>query len=277
MTAVGKNLEKVVGTKHQTPNEKIDPESVVILGGWSPSYLNIINKIPNKKGVLFCSFVGEAEMAPNLVELGYLLDIIELLKKGRIDFIIFSDEKLYKALELADTYYMPCPLEIKKFEVKNRTNGLSLFCPPKLTKNIFGNLLGARLTKKQLYTNLKSYEKIIKSLKIKAKVTDWLPRDEYENLISKMECNLAVSILGEYWNYQVMEAGLMGVPSVVNSKADYYPLNDLKVENPGDPCEIKEKIEVAVQCDRLEVQKKITEKVTEENKKVVDFLRETFI
>jgi len=248
-----KNLSAVAGTEHFTLGKdeiKLSSDSIIIFGAWHPIYETLLNKIPNKKGVLWTSSAGEMEMTPNGVEILYLNEIFNLLNKGDLDFIIFTDLKLFEVYKQDKIYYLPAPMDLNSavFPVKPKEDreGISLLTPVKLTKNLFNNLLAVKLIQKEfdikLYTNLKPYEPIIKSLGLKYQIFDWLPREEYFKIISKMQVNLAVSWCGEYWNYQVMEAGLKGIPSIVSVGATYYPFESLKVGNPDDPVEIADRI-----------------------------------
>ncbi|RKY45268.1 MAG: hypothetical protein DRP88_07670, partial [Candidatus Neomarinimicrobiota bacterium] len=140
-----KNLSVVAGTKHFTLGEdeiKISHDSVVVFGAWSPIYQTLLHKIPGKVGVLWTSSGGEMEMTPNGVEILYLNEIFNLLNKGVIDFILFTDPNLYHVFKQDNVFHIPCPVKIPPPpKNKEKVDGISFFQPPKITKNIYNNLL----------------------------------------------------------------------------------------------------------------------------------------
>jgi hypothetical protein len=245
-----RNLSKVVGSTCLVLGEDqiaLSKDQITLFGAWHPIYRTIIDRIPNKKGVLWTSSGGEMDFTPNSVEVLYLNEIHKLLDEGIIDFILFTDPHLAEAFEGDKTLYIPCPVEIlPPPQNKEKIDGISFFQPAKITKNIYNNLLAVKLVQKELslklYTNLKPYEEVIKGLGIDYEMYDWLPREEYFDLISRMKVNLAAFWCGEYFNYQVTESALLGTESVVSKNADYYPLNYSKVQNLDDPVEIARKI-----------------------------------
>ena len=266
-----KNLSAVAGTTHftlGTDELRISEENIVIFGAWHPVYKNIIDQIPNKKGILWTSSGGEMDFTPNSVEILYLNNILKMLDDKVIDFILFTDPYLAQIFKRDKTWHISCPVEIPLFHRNvKKIEGISLLQPAKTTKNIYNNLLAVKTVQNtidlKLHTNLKPYEQVIEELGIDYEMYNWLPKDEYMNLISQMRINLACFWCGEYFNYQVVEAALVGTQSVVSKSVDYYPVLSSKVVNLDNPIEISEVVEkvhnnsyrnirliMEVQCER---------------------------
>lgn len=275
-----KNLSVVAGTEHFTLGKdeiKLSSDSIIIFGAWHPIYETLLNKIPNKKGVLWTSSAGEMDFTPNSVEILYLTKILNLLDEGDIDFILFTDPNLYHVFKRDNVFHISCPVKIPP-PPKNeeKIDGILFFQPPKITKNIYNNLLAVKLVQKELplklYTNLKPYEEVIKNLGIEYEMFDWLPEEEYFDLISKMKVNLAAFWCGEYFNYQVVEAALLGTESVVSKNAEYYPFNYSKVQNLDNPVEIAEKIKTTLKHQFVNIRLVIIHKCEMWNADVVAHL-----
>lgn len=261
VTAYLNHLSRVLGSKHIVlqPNTNIQmpKDATVIIGAWHPIYRDLIPRIQNKKGVLWTSSAGEMGLEANGVEIIYLAEILRLLDEGKIDFILFTDPGLAKVFDRDDTHWIPCPIatDLIKHESTKKIDGISFFAPQKLSKAMFNNLLAVKLVQRnedtKLHTNVRGYENVIRMLKIDAEFYDWLPMERYHKLLSSMRANLAVFLLGEYFDYSIVENALLGVPSVVNAVADFYPLDDTKVRNPDDPTEIADKIDYALDHPEL--------------------------
>ncbi|MDI6860137.1 MAG: hypothetical protein QMC85_06555, partial [Methanocellales archaeon] len=257
-----RNLEAIGLSKHITLKQNmqltIPKDAVVLFGPYTEPYKELIPKIPNRKGVLFTSSSGEIGLTPNMIETVFLERTLALLDDGGIDFVLFSDPKMAEIFKRNGVLHCPCPIApnlVKYDRNVEKTDGISLFCPAKLSKSIYGNLLAVKLIQEKrdikLHTNLKGYENLIKMLGIDAEIHDWLPTEHYHKLLSSMGVNLAVEWCGSYFNYNVVEAALLGVPSVVNAVADFYPLDEIAVRNPDDPTEIADKVNYALDHPEL--------------------------
>lgn len=292
VTALCRNLSAVVGSKHivYQPGVDIDipKDATVIFGAFSAAYRDLIFGLPNKKGICWTSSGGEIEASTQGIEIVQLDRILTWLDNGAIDFVAFTDPYVAEVFKRDDTFWMPCPLAPSLVEPKDvdKVNGIGLFCPAKINKNIFNNLLAVKHVQKKrdvkLYTNLRGFTKAINMLGIETEVYDWIPAMEYHKLLVSMKVNLATDWSGTYWNYQAMEAALLGVPSVVNITASsYYPLTDafsivsdrimcdslsgLMVANPDSPIEIARAIEFAL--DHPELSTLVREKAIESAKR----------
>jgi len=288
VTAYLNHFSRVVGSKHITlqsnTNIQMPKDATVIIGAWHPIYRDLIPRIQNKKGVLWTSSAGEMGLEANGVEIIYLAEILRLLDGGKIDFILFADPGLAKVFDRDSTYWIPCPIatDLVKYEPINKIDGVGFFTPQKLSKAMFNNLLAVKLIQRnrdtKLHTNIRGYENVTRMLKIDAEIYDWLPMEQYHKLLSSVKVNLAVSWAGEYFNYQVIEAALLGTPSVVNSNADYYPIEELKASNPDDPGEIADRIDYALDHPELgEKARKSILELAEGNNARVRVVLQTFL
>jgi len=276
VTTLCRNLEAVVGSRHivYQPGMGIDipKDAIVIFGAFSPAYRDLIFGLPNKKGVVWTSSGGEIEASTQGIEIVQLDRILTWLDNDVIDFVAFTDPYVAEVFKRDGTFWLPCPLapSLVKTQDVEKVDGLGLFCPAKINKNIFNSLLAVKHVQKErdikLYTNLRGFAKAIAMLDIEAEVYDWLPATEYHKLLASMKVNIAPEWSGTYWNYQVMEAALLGTPSIVNATAPYYPLDELKVINPDSPIEIADAIEFAL--DRPELSTLVREKVIESAKRI---------
>jgi len=225
------------------------------------------------------SSAGEMELSWQGVEITQLNRILGWLEDGTLDFLLCTDPKLARCFDHPRIKHLPCPVapDLVKPRAVEKRDGIGLFCPAKPSKNIFPQLLAVRLFQRRrpgfkLHTNLKAYARVIAMLGIDAEVYDWLPEERYRELLASLRVNLQVERCGDYFNYQVVEAGLLGVPSVVGPRS---PLG-LGVGDPEDPAEIADAMERAAEGG--DPRGSII-KLAEENNKVVEevakWLRDT--
>lgn len=176
------------------------------------------------------------------VEIGYLQHI---LQDPRIEKVWFGDESLAQVYP-EKGFYAPYPLstDIKLYTGPKR-DAIALFNPGGLKKNNLNQILAVALFLKShpgwvLETNVANYEPVMKSLGIKYRLHPWLPTKDYLHLVGSCKINMAVS-WAETNNYQVAEAGLLGVPSIISSTVP-FPGYSAK---PNDPLHIVKAIEHA--------------------------------
>lgn len=214
------------------PRVTIPSARAYILGAWHPQYQQLLGA--EKTGVLWTSSAGEMEMEP--VEIGYLGGI---LHDPRIGFIWFGDPSLAKVYPQKG-FYAPYPLspDLEIPQVEKR-HAVALFNPGGLKKNNLNQLLAVALAQREdpdlvLETNLGGYRDLMDRLGIRYHLHPWLPREQYHRVLASCRMNLAVS-WAETFNYQVAEAGLLGVPSVVSPTV---PLPGFRVQDPNNPLNI---------------------------------------
>ena len=214
----------------------IPPARAYILGAWHSEYKMLLGNLGGKLGMLWTSSTGEMEMEP--IEVQYLF---QALADPRIEFIWFGDESLARAFPQKGfhaSYPLATDLKIPLEGVEKR-NAIALFNPGGLKKNNLNQLLAVALFQRDqpgwvLETNLGAFRGVMDTLGIKYHLHPWLPREQYHQILASCRVNLAVS-WAETFNYQVAEAGLLGVPSVVSPTV---PLPGFRVQDPNDPLNI---------------------------------------
>lgn len=208
----------------------IPSADVYILGGWHPSYSQLLG-LGNKMGACWTSSAGEMDFEP--IESQWLGDI---LNDPRINFIFFGDPSLAAAFPQKG-FYAPYPLytDVQVPEV-NKQDIITLFCPSGPKKNLANQILAVGLAQREakltLHTNIQGYDNML-SLVDHVK-HPWLPQEEYYRLLASAKVNLAVS-WAETMNYNCAEAGLCGTASITSPT---IPVPGLVVENPNSPLDI---------------------------------------
>jgi len=218
---------------------------IVILGGYYQPYNRL--EIDGKFGYWWTSSCFEIEQT-GVLEINYLANILNSLNEDNIDFVLFGDRGIGKLFEYeVGAYTVPYPVDTSlKIESREKVDGIGFFVPQKLSKNILTTLFAFREFQKshsgiKLHSNLKSYEQIMKFLDIEYHLYDWLGGGDYHSLLATMKANLHCTI-AETNAYQVWEASLLNVPSVVSHAVDWYPLKELIVDNTNDIVDISDKI-----------------------------------
>ena len=205
------------------------------------------------------------------VEVKYLTD---LLLDPRVKFIWFGDASLGKVHEKG--FYAPYPLspdlEIPRVE---KRDAIALFNPGGLKKNNLNQLLAVKLFQRNnpgwlLETNLGAYQGQMDLLGVKYQLHPWLPRDQYQRLLASCRVNLAVS-WAETLNYQVAEAGLLEVSSVVSRTV---PLPGFRVHDPNSPIEIADRLFYAIRHQAsMDIRRRVEAVALRNNQLLKDALR----
>jgi len=220
----------------------IPPTDCYIFAAWSPYYSHLMSL--GRIGILWTSSLAEMEFTP--IEQAYLNQI---LSDPRISFVWFGDRSLAQ-LHPEKGFYAPYPLDpfIPGVAQVQKEDYITLFCPTKLSKNIHNQLCAVALLQKErkltLYTNVPVSEDI------EHVPFGWVPQEQYHQLVARARVNLAVS-WAETFHYGCAEAALLGTASVVSPALDWYPIPALRVKNPNNPLEIKEKILFALDNPEL--------------------------
>ena len=213
---------------------KIPSVDVCIFGAWHPLYSQLLG-LRDKLGICWASSAGEMDMEP--IEQEYLQRI---LQDPRISFVWFGDQSL-ASIYSEKGFYAPYPLNAEhKGTQSGKRDIATLFCPAGPKKNILNQLLAVKLVQREikftLHTNIEGYDGILKELDCVRH--NWLPDDEYRNLLAQSKVNLAVS-WSETFSYQVAESALCGTCSLVS---ETIPVPGIVITNPNSPIEIAEKI-----------------------------------
>ena len=214
---------------------EVPPADVYILAAWHPIY-EMLMGLRGKIGVMWTSSAGEMDFEP--VEQGYLHQING---DPRISFIWFGDPALAQVYP-EKGFYAPYPFDVDSVnrpEVEKKDIA-TLFCPAGLKKNLLNQLLAMKLVQRErkltLHTNIKGYDEILMGLDCVHH--EWLPQQEYNELIASARVNLACSWC-ETFNYNVAEAAFLGTISVISPT---IPLPGRRVKEVNNPVHIAEQI-----------------------------------
>ena len=227
---------ELTGGRVQIPDARI-----TIYGAYHPIYDSLMG-LPGMKCVFWTSSGGEMGFAP--VEIEYLNRI---LRDPRVDRVIFGSKVLSDLFPRS--CWAPYPLCTEGYEHSrqgeespskdNSSPYMTLFCPEGPKKNITNQLMAAVLIQREngliLRTNI-PVPPLFLSSGLKCVCYGWLPRQEYDNILSRSSLNLAVS-WAETFHYQSAEAALMHVPSV-GSQTIPWLQDRFKVRDSNNPEEI---------------------------------------
>ena len=196
-------------------------EGTVILGAYHPRY----RQLSTRKKPLFwwTSRPFEMEQTGD-VEMSELRNIVKRYEMGQVGEVLFGVASPDARSDLADALGVGVPVSYPVgVELGNRQRSvvipgsIGLFCPAKPSKNVYTQLVAVRLAQKKrggvLYTNLTTLRPVLDWLGVNYEAVGWMPGDDYYDLLSRIEVNLAVS-WSESFNYQAVEAALLGVPTV---------------------------------------------------------------
>lgn len=251
---------------------------LVILGSWINEYNFIIDYVQQnntKIGVLITSSMGQVEMSPDYVELSQMNNIFALKKVGKIDYVFIGSKPMYECLKSEGVNLFPYPFNTKLLDnyivEKKNKEGIGLFLPTASRKNILNQLYAFRLMngkmpQLQLHTNVG----IKLQIGLGYNYYDFLPDEEFFNLVKDMNLNLHVSHT-ESFCYFFAESLTLGTPCLISPCiADNFRLSDflrswLLVKNPDSIIEIHGKISDIVNMD-----KKDYVKLCKEGKKFIE-------
>lgn len=212
-----------------------------ILGAWHPVYNELVDYLVTrgKVCVMWTSSVGEVDFTPEEQE--YLPSLV---RDPRVDRLWFGDSSLARIYP-EKGFFAWYPLAIGDLHlpepVADKHDIFTLFCPTGPKKNILAQLVAVRIVQQYypqmvLHTNVRGYDWLIDQMNVVRH--DWLPDDDYRQLIGRSRLNLAVSYC-ETFNYQVAEAALLGTPSLISPTV---PLPGIEVCDPSDAQEISYQI-----------------------------------
>lgn len=275
VTSLGKHGKRIGlwDLKFVEDTPTVSPD-ILIIGGFCKVQRK---RTRYKVGYFFCSPPMLVEESGEF-ELKALRTIEKLRRRKIIDFVLFSDESL---AEVYDGIYVPNPIDTSIETKKHKKiDGIGLFFPPRLQKNIFTQLLAVKLFQKKydisLYTNLGPYEKVMKNLKINYKLFEWLPEEKYFDLLSKMKFCLNCS-WSESMSYYAVDSLLQNTVSVVSPTISWYPFKNLVVRDISKPLEILKKMEFCLNYTKDENYKKVIDlwkkKVKRENEKIEKIIK----
>lgn len=279
------NLCKWVGlNKIQNAIDNENPQLVIMAGSPTKRYELIANQCKNygdntKSAILFCSPFGQAELSN---EVACLSTCIEWLENETIDYLFVGSQRMENSLKKSlprhekKIWWLPQTANLDNYPevTENKMKGhISLITGKMPHKNALNQLTAARLADKTVHTNsltpqLRHYSN---QIGLKYYSYEWLPREQYLELISKMECGLQVSF-SEAFNYVALDHLMMRTPMII-SEYNFEWDNILSQINMDDPKVIMESIlntaNMAVVSDKfimglekeMERRKKIAESV----------------
>lgn len=206
------------------------------------------------------------------VEIEYLQHI---LRDPRIEKVWFGDPSLAQVYP-EKGFHAPYPFssDLPLYTGPKR-DAIGLFNPGGLKKNNYNQILAAELFQRShpgwiLETNVANYEPVMKSLGLRYRLHPWLPAEEYHQVLGGCRINMACS-WAETNNYQVAEAGLLGVPSVISLT---IPQPGIECDYPNSPEEIASSMEYSIEQREApeEVRASITAFAEERNLELQDAL-----
>jgi hypothetical protein len=251
------------------PNLEIHKQlKALILGGWDPTYKDLLQKTPARRMVWWASSLGEMALEP--VELSFLQ---EILATPEVDLVIFGDLEAAQAFQTEKSLHLPYPIDLQRFQaypVPDGKEGICIFGPSTLKKNLLNQLAAVALIQRQrdtaLHLNNPQTAKLADTLGIRYKYHGWLPDREYYALLAQMKVSLQCSI-AESFNYQGIESALLGVAPVTSPTVPWN-LSELTVNNVNSPTSIAEKVRLALNYQIKPLQDKIRS-LAEENASVL--------
>ena len=274
----------------------------IILGGWTPIYPKLVKFLNNrgiKPSVMWCSTLGQMEMTCNMVDYRSFLELVTLNNKGAIRYILLNERLFEEMRFLKNTIYFPHTLHLETFTRFFRDNveisdsfKVDLFVPVRSGKNILTQLSAIAASrfrhKIELHINFNhSYiTPIIKELPLKIKQHEWLPWDDYLNLLSKMHLSMQVTHT-ESFNYAVAERMAIGTPPLVslniyNLSHDKYLAKYLCVDAVDSVNSIKDRIDTLFANPELlielrsRVKARIEKVMKEKNEIAISLLKKLF-
>ena len=239
--------------------QKLKP-NLTIIGGrnWIIRNNNILDKIPGKVGVLYCSPLGQAEISNG--ELKNLSIYLEWLDKKKIDYLFVGSEALANSLKRKDIVYLPA-LSFSDLKVRPRAkiphkNIVAILNDKAIHKNILNTLAGVSLSRniEGFWINgaREEYFDLMKRFRIKnLKSRGYIPRKDFYNELKKVKLLLQLSF-SEGFSYSTFEAMNVGVPVLTSRTIPWNTIPLLKVNNCEDHEEIAKKIDKILSLNQKE-------------------------
>lgn len=230
---------------------KYKPDLTIIGGrNWILRNKNILDKIPGKIGILFCSPLAQAEISNQ--EINNLIQYLSWLEHDKIDYLFVGSKELAGRFSNKKIIYLPAPFlkEINSYKGKKCPSKkiVSLLNDKAVHKNILNSLAAVSLSKnvEEFVVNglPKGYRLLSQrfGLKNKLKNVGFLSKKSYYNLIKKSKLMLNISF-SEGFSYGVLEGLYSGTPVLISNALPWFYHKLLVVKNQSDHKEIATKID----------------------------------
>lgn len=213
------------------------------LGAWHPSYHDLTDQFGRAGqtyGIAWSSSPFESDTSRTRGELGALMGLTDpKYLEHRPSWWACLNPSLARVLP--NSVHLPAPIHLDLHEGASDADWLGLFVPATEKKAIFAQLLAVKFFQDthphvELHTNLESYERVMAWLGLKYVTHPWMPRSEYQRVLSKCRVVLHAS-LAESFGYGAVDA-LMSGAIVVGSPALEWLPEPWKVANANDPLDI---------------------------------------
>ena len=196
-----------------------------MLGGWSPLYFRVFNRLPKgaSVGVLWTSPLAQTEYSP--VEMEYIATIKKLLDRGTLSYVWFGSEDWLTIFDNDKAFFAPYPVSSREIPNVQRMDGhVGLFGPLHPRKNILNQLAAVRFAEATVHLGEASQELVafMDAMGIKYKLHGWMEEEEYYRTVASMRMGLQVSHAGvESFSFVAFDSMLMGVPCLTS--VDWAP------------------------------------------------------
>ncbi len=252
------------GSKATLNKIKFYRPKLTIIGGrnWIKRNHKILERIPGKKGILFCSPLAQAEISGEEI---YNLSIyLAWLDSKRIDYLFVGSKTLAEMLDRKEVIHLPAPsisdLRIDQRRSNPQKNIVALFNDKAVHKNILNTVAGASRSHnmEEFWINGASeeYQDIFKRLVSgnRIKYIGFMSKKELYKKLSRVKLLLQIS-LSESFSYSSFEALNLGIPVIVSNAIPWVKINKLKVRNPEDLKEIALRIDYVLSLNKSDYAK----------------------
>lgn len=238
-----------------------NPNLIVFGGDWILDEKNLLKNFKHsKKGILFCSPYSQAEITS---EVGTLVNYLDLLKSGEIDYLFVGPTELKETLDHPRIKLFPAPFSDNSYgEMKNimekihknyskERRTVSILNDKASHKNILNTLIGVKESSaEKLIINgvNQEYNQFINLIGLNSKIDNVGFLDK-NSLYSKM----AISGLGmhlsysEGFAYNILEYLLLGTNCLVSQSTPWFSSdNRTLIQKFEDTREISSKIDYII-------------------------------
>lgn len=194
--------------------DPIPEHDILLLGAWHPKYWSLL-ELKTRYGVYITSTLGQMEFSYNSVELHQLKALQDLLRSGKLNFILAGWPDIADLFAgFGNTFHCPYPFDesiIVKYKSGQRMrNSVGIFLPASPRKNTANQLMAARLSgTKRIFTNLPV------GFSPEVERVGWLPEDKYFKLMSEVGMTLHCTFT-ESFSYGAAESLVLGTIPIVS-------------------------------------------------------------
>ena len=250
--------------------EIIKDRKLIILGGWTHLYYEILRKIKTTGvpvAIFWTSSVGQTDFSNNGIEISYLHLLNDMIASGLAQYVFCATVSVYdmfiKFIPEDKVILLPYAFDwedSQKFLLEDIPVGndwVDLFCPADTRKNILVQSHGAKIADVRLhYSGLKNKYRFFADL-IKLRYTDmgWMDKARYYRVVQTMKAGMQITY-AETFDYVVAEHFAMKRPclisTVMGSWVDKSLWKDIMVYNIDDPFEVANVLNNVVRKDEKE-------------------------